>query len=147
MLHTSTAITTTSLAKRDDLMRRTTPIALARLVTASAASAATILIDGDTVEIDGTRIRIVDIDTPETFRPRCENELVLGLKAKEHLRIMLDSGDVTFQPTGHDRYGRTLARVYAGKVNVGQQLIEEGHALRYLPGPEAKAARLKVWCG
>jgi hypothetical protein len=47
---------------------------------ASAASAQVILIDGDTVDIDGIRIRLLDIDTRETGKPRCENELVLGLK-------------------------------------------------------------------
>ena len=40
------------------------------------------------------RIRIVQIDTPETFGPRCENELILGLKAKKRLRELLDSGTV-----------------------------------------------------
>lgn len=37
------------------------------------ASAKTILIDGDTINVDGTRIRIAAIDTPETFRPRCHS--------------------------------------------------------------------------
>jgi endonuclease YncB( thermonuclease family) len=46
------------------------------------AQAATIIID-DTIDIDGVRIRIVQIDTPETFGPRCENELILSLKAKK----------------------------------------------------------------
>ena len=32
----------------------------------------------DTIDIDGVRIRIVQIDTPETFGPRCENELISG---------------------------------------------------------------------
>jgi endonuclease YncB( thermonuclease family) len=77
----------------------------------SPAMAAIILIDGDTNDVDGTRIRIVQIDAPETFRPRCENELVLGLTAKERLRALLDSCPVTFKPTGTDRYGRTLAYV------------------------------------
>ena len=47
-----------------------------------SAQAATIIIDGDTIDIDGVRIRIVQIDTTETFGPCCENELILGLKAK-----------------------------------------------------------------
>jgi endonuclease YncB( thermonuclease family) len=127
-------------------LKRVLAIACA-LLAPPGAEAATILIDGDTLDIDGKRVGIVEIDTPETFRPRCENELVRGLNAKEQLRNLLSTGDVTFQPTGHDLYGRILARVYAGKVNVGQQLIAEGFALRYLPGPEAKAARLKAWCG
>ena len=110
-------------------------LALVLLVPLSA-SAAVILIDGDTFDIDGTRVRILSIDTPETFRPRCERELVLGLKAKERLRALLDSGSVTFKATGTDRFGRTLAHVYAGTVNVGERLLEEGHALPYVPGVE-----------
>ena len=116
------------------------------LAGALPASAATIIIDGDTIDIDGTRIRILDIDTPETFRSRCENELILGLKAKERLRELLDSGEVTFVPEGLDRYRRTLARVYVDGVNVGQILIDEGHALNYVPGSVAKGARLAKWC-
>ena len=126
---------------------KTLPIALAlALLLATAANAATILIDGDTIDVDGTRIRILQIDTPETFRPRCERELVLGLKAKERLRALLDSGPVTFQANGRDRYGRTLAHVYAGKLDVGAQLLKEGFALPYIPGPDAKAKRLATWC-
>jgi endonuclease YncB( thermonuclease family) len=47
-----------------------------------SARAATIIIDGDTIDVGGRRIGIVEIDAPETFGPRCENELILGLKAK-----------------------------------------------------------------
>jgi hypothetical protein len=49
---------------------------------------------GDTIDIDGVRIRIIQIDTPETFGPRCENELILGRKAKKRLRELLDCGTV-----------------------------------------------------
>ena len=92
------------------MMKPANVLALA-LLASPPAMAAIILIDGDTIDVDGTRIRIVQIDAPETFRPRCENELVLGLTAKERLRALLDSCPVTFKPTGTDRYGRTLAYV------------------------------------
>ena len=59
-----------------------------------SAQAATIIIDGDTIDIDGVRIRIAEIATPETFGPRCENELILGLRAKKRLRELLDGGTV-----------------------------------------------------
>ena len=59
-----------------------------------SAQAATIIIDGNTIDIDGVRIRIAQINTAETFRPRCENELIFGLKAKKRLRQLLDSGTV-----------------------------------------------------
>ena len=116
------------------------------LAMLTPAMAGVTVIDGDTVDIDGTRIRILHIDTPETFRSRCDNELKLGLAAKERLIELLDKGDVSYTPDGLDRYGRTLATVYAGTVDVGDVLRKEGHALSYVPGPEAKTKRLATWC-
>ena len=106
-----------------------------------------LLVDGDTVDIDGTRIRLLDIDAPESFRSRCEAELVAGLAAKERLRALLETGPVSYAPKGHDRYGRTLAHVYAAGADVGHQLLVEGLALPYEPGRAAKVARLRHWCG
>ena len=60
---------------------------------------------------------------------------------------MLDGGPIRIQRDGRDRYGRTLAMVFAGDTDVGAALLSEGHALRYQPGREAKLARLKAWCG
>ena len=109
------------------------------------------IIDGDTLSIDGTRIRIVEIDTPETHKSRCENELVLGLKAKERLRALVDQGPVHHEAVDLDRYGRTLARVYIdldnGPVDIGETLLNEGFALPYRPGPQDELRRLQVWCG
>jgi endonuclease YncB( thermonuclease family) len=124
-------------------------VALATALTLAMltpALAGVYVIDGDTVDIDGTRIRILQIDTPETFRSRCENEYQLGLKAKARLTELLASGEVSYTPDKLDRFGRTLATVYAGKVDVGEVLLKEGHALPYVPGPEAKAKRLATWC-
>ena len=77
--------------------------------------------------MNGERIRIVDIDAPESFESRCHNELKLALKAKERLRALLNSGPL--------------------RVNVGQTLLAEDYVLRYRPGTAAKEARLKAWCG
>jgi endonuclease YncB( thermonuclease family) len=105
-----------------------------------------IIIDGDTIQIDGVRIRILEIDTPETYRPRCEAELVKGLEAKARLRQLIDSGQVSYEPTDLDRYHRTLAYVYVNGSSVGQVLLQENYALPYRPGPVAKAQRLSRWC-
>jgi hypothetical protein len=41
----------------------------------------------------------VEIDTPESYQPRCEAELVKTLEAKERLHQLLDSGKIlTRQP-------------------------------------------------
>lgn len=116
-------------------------------ITSSASAANVVIIDGDTIAVGKERIRILSIDTPETFRSRCENELVLGLRAKERLRDLIGGGDIRIERHGQDRYHRTLAYVFAGDVNVGETLIDEGFALPYRPGGEAKLERLKVWCG
>jgi micrococcal nuclease len=109
------------------------------LVAVSTGTA--VLIDGDTISVNGERIRLADIDAPESYESRCDEELVLGLKAKERLRTLLDGGPLRIERTGTDRYGRTLARVFAGGRDLGQALVSEGYALRYQPGPAAKEAR------
>jgi hypothetical protein len=103
---------------------------LALVALSSSAAARTVLIDGDTFDLDGERIRILNIDTPETFRSRCENELVLGLRAKQRLRQLLDSGPLTIVRENKDYWGRTLAYVLAGEQDVGEVLIRE--AMRFL---------------
>jgi hypothetical protein len=54
-----------------------------------------VTVDGDTLALGPFgklrgRIRLLDIDAPESFRSRCEAELVLGLKAKERLHQLVD---------------------------------------------------------
>ncbi|TIL48852.1 MAG: thermonuclease family protein [Mesorhizobium sp.] len=94
-------------------------------------------------------MRLLDIDTPETDRPRCENELTLGLEAKQRLRQLLDAGQVAYVVDGRyrtDRFHRTLAHVTVAGRDVGAVLLAEGLALVWSPGPKAKAARLAIWC-
>ncbi len=114
---------------------------------AAPAVAGVNIVDGDTFTIDGQIIRIENIDTPESYHPRCEAELAKALDAKERLRQILGSGEVSVRPIGQDRYGRILAKVFAGGINVGKTLISEGHALPYRSGASAKLDRLQVWCG
>ena len=107
----------------------------------------TIIIDGDTIALGSERVRILNIDAPETRGSRCERELVLGLKAKERLAVLLRAGWVDVERDGQDRYRRTLARLSVGGRDVGTVLVREGLALPWQSGPEAKEARLRHWCG
>jgi micrococcal nuclease len=105
------------------------------------------IVDGDTFALGFERIRILNIDTPETRSPCCDRELVAGLKAKERLASLLRSGALTVEREGQDRYGRTLARVSVGGRDVGATLIREGFALSYQPGAAARSERIRAWCG
>ncbi len=50
------------------------------------------VIDGDTLWIDGTKIRIADIDAPEISEPKCASELALGNRATERLIELVNQG-------------------------------------------------------
>jgi endonuclease YncB( thermonuclease family) len=110
-------------------------------------TATPVIIDGDSFSLAGERIRILNIDAPESFHARCEHELVLALKARQRLKQLLTAGAIKLQRDGHDRTGRTLARVRVGGRDVGDILIGEGHALPYRSGGNNKLTRLRVWCG
>lgn len=128
------------------IMIRLAIVVIAAALLVSSARASPRVVDGDTIDFDGVPVRILAIDTPETWKPRCKNELALGLLAKQRLQQLVDAGDVRFEATGYDRFGRVLANVFAGKFDVGKVLLDEGYALPYVPGPVDKARRLAIWC-
>lgn len=120
-----------------------------------------VIIDGDTIALPcpglgwckQERVRILNIDAPETRNAVCEAEGIAGLAAKEALRRLLKGQPVEVtrcEPdTGRcsDRYRRTLARLATASGDIGQALIASGHALPWAPGPQAKFARQQHWCG
>jgi len=106
-----------------------------------------VIIDGDTIDVGGERIRILNIDAPESFRSRCEAELKLALRTKERLAQLLRSGPVQIDREGQDRYRRTLATLRVREGDVGRILVRERLALPWQEGSEAKEDRLHVWCG
>jgi endonuclease YncB( thermonuclease family) len=106
-----------------------------------------VIIDGDTFALGREKIRIENIDAPESFRSRCEAELELALRAKERLATLLRSGPIIITRSGEDRYRRTLARIQVGDRDVGQVLVREGLALPWRGSATAREERLRHWCG
>ncbi|NIJ21986.1 endonuclease YncB(thermonuclease family) [Sphingomonas naasensis] len=88
------------------------------------------VVDGDTFWLDGERIRIADIDAPETHPPRCAEEARLGDAATERLRALLNAGPVQLAMTDRDtdRYGRKLRVVLRDGRSLGAQMVDEGLA-------------------
>jgi endonuclease YncB( thermonuclease family) len=129
------------------------------------------VIDGDTIEIQGRRIRLQAIDAPESAqwcgegdgRWRC------GKASAEALDALADGATVTCRQDPRDpedRYGRALARCEARGGDLGEALVRAGLAVaygRYLdyrngqPRPykadmlaaeaEARAAKRGLWAG
>ena len=91
------------------------------------------VIDGDTIEVGGQRIRLHGLDAPE-LRQTC-----LGYRGVfpcgEHARRMLsreaDGQEVTCQERGQDRYGRVLAVCHVEGLDLGAHMVRLGWALAY----------------
>ena len=91
------------------------------------------VVDGDTFHYHSTKIRVADIDTPETHPPRCPHEAELGRRATLRLQDLLNQGPFTLQPIDrdHDQYGRELKIVMRGGASLGERLVDEGLARRW----------------
>ncbi|TPK15226.1 thermonuclease family protein [Mesorhizobium sp. B2-5-9] len=103
------------------------------------------VLDGDTVVLDGTHIRIANIDAPEIHHFHCDAELRLGLVAKRRMAELLDSGPVAIHPGDprdgrlKDRYGRTLATIDVDGRDVGEIMVAEGLARPWI-------GKRQPWC-
>ena len=92
------------------------------------------VIDGDTIHYDGTRIRIADIDAPETHQAQCASELALGDRATERLLELLNAGPFELVRQGYrnlDVYGRELRVIERDGRSLGDILVSEGLARRW----------------
>jgi len=91
----------------------------------------TCVVDGDTIWLDGVKIRIADIDTPEIRQPKCRFEKQLGERAAIRLVELLNEGPIEIASAGdrdQDRYGRKLRILYRNGRSLGAQLVHEGLA-------------------
>lgn len=122
---------------------RPTRAATTRFGFCHTGGGANCVVDGDTFWMDGAKIRIADIDTPETHPARCAREAELGAAATRRLQALLNSGEVALTGIGRDtdRYGRQLRIVSVDGRGVGDTLVAEGLARRYAGG------RRDGWCG
>lgn len=102
----------------------------------------TCVVDGDTFWLAGEKIRIADINAPETHGARCADERQRGDKATMRLAQLLNAGrfELVSGARTHDRYGRRLVTVMRGGRSLGLTLVNEGLA-------ETWKGRRSDWCG
>lgn len=118
-------------------------------LTASAWSANVRIVDGDTLVVAGERIRLRSasgpIDAPELRSAKCPLELFRAEAARDRLSVIMRAAedDFSIDRKGLDRYGRTIAVVYAEGDDVGARLIREGHAR---PWPKLSRGDRPTWC-
>lgn len=114
------------------------PILLAA-IAAPAAAAETLtgqasVIDGDTLEIHGERIRLHGIDAPESGQ-HCRYSGTLqrcGQQAANTLDQLINGKPVTCEGKERDRYGRLVAVCYVDGIDVNATMVRNGWALAYV---------------
>src|SRR3546814_14967053 len=115
------------------------------------------VIDGDTREVHGARIRLHGIDAPESDQ-LCvisEEEVRCGQQAAIALYERIGRATVSCEPKDRDRYGRIVAVCRAHGEDLNASLVVAGWAMAYREyAPDyipqeavAPAAKLRIWAG
>jgi len=123
----------------------------------AAASGNARVIDGDTIDISGQRVRLHGIDTPES-KQTCQRQGVTwlcGAEATKALNQLIGNSDVSCIGRDKDRYGRIVAVCHVNGVDLNAAMVLSGMALAYRKysddyiGQEAtaKAAKRGLWAG
>ena len=99
------------------------------------------VVDGDTFYLAKDKVRVADIDAPETHPPRCAAEADLGERATRRLSVLLSAGsfELVRADRDEDRYGRKLRIVMRDGQSLGELLVSEGLARPW-------TGRRMPWC-
>jgi endonuclease YncB( thermonuclease family) len=93
------------------------------------------IVDGDTLAIGSTKIRLEGIDAPETDQV-CLNAKGVrwscGIDARDQLAAHIAGQDIKCSSNGIDAYRRTLATCYLADEDLNGWLVQQGWALAYV---------------
>ncbi|TNH38341.1 thermonuclease family protein [Paracoccus haeundaensis] len=132
--------------------------AIAGSVSANSISGRASVIDGDTIEIRGERIRLASVDAPESRQTcldakgrawRCGQQAALALSDK------IGRSPIVCLSEGRDQYDRILGECSVSNVSLSAWLVKNGWAVpysdrvsRHYPAARrAKGARRGIWAG
>ena len=106
--------------------------ALIFILTINQVKSQTIkIVDGDTIHLNGEKIRFTGIDTPE-LKQTCLKEGIkdlCGVTAKQILIDKIRNNNVECISEGKDQYKRTLAECFVNNESLSSYLVRNGYAL------------------
>lgn len=125
-------------------------LAVAALISSPCAAEVRV-IDGDTIVVDGEKIRLYGIDAPERHQV-CFN-WPCGEVARDAMVELTRGQAVACEPKHVDWYGRTVAICTAGGVDLGEWMVRNGlawawirYSRRYEPAEIAACReRVGIW--
>lgn len=96
-------------------------IAAAALALAGVAGAGErcTAMDGATLQCGRERVKVEGISAPELKAPG-------GQQARQRLQQRIQAGEIVIERRGHDKYGRTLGRLYVGGQRITQSDLAPG---------------------
>lgn len=110
--------------------------------------------DGDTLTLNGEKVRLLDIDAPE-LRQTCRvdrRQYPCGERSRDALIALVGNRPVTCAATKRDRYRRLLGDCRAGGVDLNLAQIRSGWAVAYGKKLKAEADKARrdgvgIWAG
>lgn len=117
-----------------------------------------VVVDGDTLDVGGKRVRLEGIDAPEmsqTCKRADDRPWDCGREAAGELAKLVEGRHVTCRSEGLDKYDRTLGVCSVDGRNLNAEMVQRGLAWAFVKysstyvAEEAKArdARAGVWQG
>tara|TARA_B100000575_G_C22685643_1_gene416398 strand:- start:12 stop:491 length:480 start_codon:yes stop_codon:yes gene_type:complete len=115
------------------------------------------IIDGDTIHISSSKIRLHAIDAPE-MKQRCKKDnrkWNCGLESKNFLEDLIGSDHIRCETNGRDRYNRYIAVCYKKNIDLNSEMVINGwaiayryYSLDYIKQEEiAKSKKSGIWIG
>ena len=115
------------------------------------------IIDGDTIHIGNSKIRLHAIDAPET-KQRCKKngkKWNCGLESTRFLKNLIGNDEIKCVTNGRDKYNRYIAVCFKNNLDLNSEMVINGWAIAYRyysldyvkEERIAKSKKVGIWIG